>query len=151
MQRCIAVLVCGFAGLGLGAQHQAPQYALWQADISVRSLKVTEAKGNLTVRGIVAVESGEVLSARVDVFLPVGVGLVTMSAGCVPGPNRTGISELRARVECSLGNMSSGSNREFYVVTTAPPNGVARGFAVVVMSDTPDPKPANNFLERVIP
>ena len=150
MRRFIAVLVCGFAGLGLGAQQQAPQYALWQADLSIRSLKVSEAKGNLTARVVVAAESGEVLSARVEVFLPVGVGLVTLSSGCVAGPNRTGISELRARVECSLGNMASGSNREFYVVTTAPPNGVARGFAVVVMSDTPDPKPTTIW-RRTLP
>jgi hypothetical protein len=37
------------------------------------------------------------------------------------------------------------------VMTTMPPRGVARGFAAVAVSDTPDPKPGNNFAERVIP
>jgi hypothetical protein len=37
------------------------------------------------------------------------------------------------------------------VVTTTPPSGVARGFGAVAMSDTPDPKPGNNFADRVIP
>ena len=104
-----------------------------------------------TDREIVAAEFGEALGARVEVLLPVGVGIVTLGSGCVAGPNVTGISALRARVECTLGNMPARSNRELFVVTTTPPNGVARGFAVVAMSDTPDPKPANNFLERVIP
>ena len=99
---------------------------------------------------IVAAELGEVLAARVEVMLPVGVGIVALDPGCNPGPDRTGISELRARVECGLGNMAARSTRELYVVTTSPPIGVARGFAVVAMSDTPDPKPGNNFAERVI-
>jgi hypothetical protein len=151
MQRFTAVLVSGFAGLGLGTHQQVPQYALWQADLQIRSLTVSEAKGNLTARVVIVVEVGEALAARVEVLLPVGVGIVTLGPGCVAGPNRTGISELRARVECSLGDLAARSNRELYVVTTTPPNGIARGFAVVAMSDTPDPKPGNNFLERVIP
>ncbi len=76
---------------------------------------------------------------------------MTLGSGCVAGPNVTGISALRARVECTLGNLPARSNRELFVVTTTPPAGVVRGFAVVVMSDTPDPKPTNNFAERVIP
>ena len=98
-----------------------------------------------------AARSGEALGARVEVLLPVGVGIVNLGSGCFAGPNVTGISVLRARVECTLGNMPARSNRELWVVTTTPPNGVARGFAVVAMSDTPDPRPANNFLERVLP
>jgi hypothetical protein len=146
-----AALVLGVTGAGLPAHQRAPQYALWQADLSIRSLVVTEERGNLRARIVVASEFGEALFARVEVLLPVGVGIVSLGAGCVAGPDRTGISELRARVECTLGSMPARSNREFYVVTTTPPIGVVRGFAVVAMSDTPDPKPSNNFAERVIP
>ena len=133
--------------LGLGTR----QHLLWQADLLIRSLTITQEKGNLTARVVVASESGEALSARLEILLPVGVGIVTLGSGCKAGPSRTGISELRARVECNLGNMPARSHRELYVVTTTPPPGVARGFAVVAMSDTPDPRPANNFAERVIP
>jgi hypothetical protein len=128
-----------------------PQYVLWQADLLIRSLTVSEAKGNLTARAVVVAEFGEALAVRVEVLLPVGVGIVRLAPGCVPGPNVTGIAALRARVECNLGNMPARSSRELFVVTTTPPSGVARGFAVVAMSDTPDPKPANNFAERVTP
>ncbi len=131
------------------APRQRP--LLWQADLQVRSLTVTEDKGNLSARVVVATEVGEALGARLEVLLPVGVGIVSLGSGCVPGPNRTGIRELRARVECTLGDMQAGSNREVIVVTTTPPSGIAKGFAVVVMSETPDPKPSNNFAERVIP
>ena len=155
MKWLTAVLVSGLASLGMRAepafQQPAAQYALWQADLQIRSLTVSEAKGNLTARVVIAVEVGEALAARVEVLLPVGVGIVSLGAGCVPGPSRTGISELRARVECSLGNLPARSNREFSIVTTTPPTGVGRGFAVVAMSDTPDPKPGNNFVERIIP
>ncbi len=147
MERFAALVVSILAGLGPTTR----QHLLWQADLQIRSLTISEEKGNLTARVVVASEFGEALAARLEILLPVGVGIVTLGAGCSAGPSRTGISELRARVECRLGNMPARSYREFYVVTTTPPTGVARGFAVVAMSDTPDPKPGNNFLERVIP
>ena len=147
MARLTLLVMSILASLGFRAR----QHPLWQADLQIRSLTVSEAKGNLTARVIVTAEVGEALAARIEVMLPVGVGIVTLGAGCRAGPNRTGISELRARVECHLGDMPARSSRELFVVTTTPPHGVARGFAVVVMSDTPDPKPGNNFAERVIP
>jgi len=154
MKRAGVVFAASIAGLAFGTGQEgggARQFALWQADLAIKSLTVSEATGNLTARVVVSVESGEALAARVEVLLPVGVGIVQLGPGCVPGPNRTGISELRARVECTLGNLPARSSRELMVVTTVPPNGVSRGFAVVAMSDTPDPKPGNNFLERTIP
>jgi len=147
MSRLMALVLTVLAGLNGGTR----QRALWQADLQIRSLTISEANGNLTARVVVASELGDALAARVEVLLPVGVGIVTLGSGCRAGPNHTGISELRATVECTLGDMPARSNRELFVVTTTPPNGVARGFAVVAMSDTPDPKPGNNFLERAIP
>jgi hypothetical protein len=147
MDRFAALLLSVLAALG----PEARQRPLWQADLQIRSLTVSEDKGNLTARVIVTAESGEALAARVEVLLPVGVGIVTLGPGCVAGPSMTGIRELRARVECTLGNLPARSNREVLVVTTIPPNGVVRGFAAVAMSETPDPKPGNNFAERAIP
>lgn len=154
MPRLIMALVAAALGLGAGGQdvaREVRQFALWQADLQIRSLTVSEEKGSLRARVVVGVEVGEALGARIEVLLPVGVGIVTLGPGCQAGPNVTGIRELRARVECSVGDMSPRSTREVFVVTTVPPNGVSRGFAVVAMSDTPDPKPGNNFAERVIP
>src|ERR1043166_13009 len=148
MGRLAWLLVAMLTGLQ-ATSRQRP--LLWQSDLQIRSLTVSEDKGNLSARVVVATEVGEALGARVEVLLPVGVGIVSLGTGCVAGPNRTGIRELRARVECSLGDMQAGSNKEVLVVTTMPPAGIARGFGVVVMSETPDPKPGNNFLERVIP
>ena len=147
MSRLVALVLTVLAGLNAGAR----QRVLWQSDLQIRSLTVSEEKGNLMARVVVAAEMGEALGARVDVLLPVGVGIVAMGEGCHAGPSLTGISELRARVECSLGNMAARTNRSLFVVTTLPPAGVARGFGAVAMSDTPDPKPGNNFAERAIP
>ena len=147
MTRLLALVLTVLAVLRPGTR----QRVLWQADLQVRSLTVSEAKGNLTARVVVAAEVGEALGVRVDLLLPVGVGIVSMEEGCHAGPSLTGISELRARVECSLGNLPARSYRTLFVVTTTPPVGVARGFGAVAMSDTPDPKPGNNFAERAIP
>jgi hypothetical protein len=143
----LMVLLLLLAGLGPVTR----QRVLWQADLQIRSLKVSREKGGLRAVVVVATEVGEALDARVEVLLPVGVGIVTLGPGCVAGPNVTGISALRARVECSLGNLPARSSRELFVVTTMPPSGVSRGFGVVAMSDTPDPKPGNNFSERALP
>src|ERR1044071_6129371 len=143
MGRLAWLLVWAFSGLGL-AHRQRP--LLWQADLQVRSLTVSEDKGNLSARVVIATEVGEALGARVEVLLPVGVGIVSLGTGCVAGPNRTGIRELRARGERSLGAMQAGADKGALVLTTMPPAGIARGFGVVVMSETPDPKPSNNFL-----
>jgi hypothetical protein len=136
--------------LGLDRQSGAAQSSLWQADLQIQSLTVTESKGLLTARVVIGTELGEALATRVQVLLPVGVGIVTLGSGCAAGPNVTGINDLRGRVECTLGNLPARSHRELMVVTTTPPVGVPRGFAAVAMSETPDPKPANNFAERVI-
>ena len=118
MDRFIAVIFSVLASLGVGARQQM----LWQADLQIRSLVVSEVNGKLIARVVVSAELGEALGARVEVLLPVGVGIVTLGPGCVAGPNVTGISDLRARVECTLGNMAARANREFFVITTTPPS-----------------------------
>ena len=146
----LAILLSSLTGF-LAAARQGQPALLWQADLVVRSATVSAEKGNLTLHVVIGSDFGEALGARVEVLLPVGVGIVSLGAGCVPGPSPTGISALRARVECTLGNLTARSSRSLVVVTTTPPNGVVRGFAVVAMSDTPDPKPGNNFAERILP
>ena len=125
---------------------------LWQADVLVRSLEVTLLNGNLLAR--IVVGSGaedEARSARVEVLMPVGVGIVRMGAGCIASAAPAGITALRGRVTCELGTLAVQGSREVFVMTTLPPTGVPRTFGVFAMSDTPDPKPGNNFAERTLP
>ena len=124
---------------------------VWQADLQIRSLTVTELKGNLTAKVVVVAELGEAMGARLEVMLPVGVGIVKLGAGCAPGPSAPGVPSLHARVICTIGSLRPRDSREFAVTTTTPPDNVARRFGVMASSDTPDPKPGNNFAERVIP
>ena len=128
-----------------GGQH------IWQSDLQVRTLTVSESGQNLTVRFVIIAEIGEAMAAKVEVMLPPGVGIVEMGPGCKPGPNPPGVSALRARVLCTLGNLPLRSARELFVTTTQPPPGASRGFGVIATSDTPDPKPGNNFAEKGIP
>ncbi len=134
-----------------GARGSAAQQHLWQADLQIRSLAVSESEGTLTARVVVVAEFGEALAARVEVMLPVGVGILRMATGCAAGPSPPGVPSLRARVICVIGNLSPRDPREFSVTTTMPPDGITRRFGVMATSDTPDPKPGNNFAERVIP
>jgi hypothetical protein len=114
-------------------------------------LEVTASKAGLTARLLVGSEVGESIATRVEVLLPVGVGLVRVSPECAGGPHPPGVSTLRARVICSLGNLPPHSVRELHIVTTVPPPGRHRGFGVMALSDTPDPRPSNNFAEKALP
>ena len=108
-------------------------------------------KAHAVVR-VLAVESeAPSRGTSVQVMLPVGVGVIRMSEGCVLGASPPGVSVLRARVICDLGVVANRATREVTVFTTVPPNGIAKTFGVVALSDTPDPKPANNFAERTLP
>jgi len=144
-------LVALLAGVAVIPLPELPQQALWQADLQIRSLTVTEVHGRLSARVVVGSEFGEAMATRVEVLLPVGVGLLETAAGCAASPSPPGVSALRARVICVLGNLPAHSSRAFQVLTTIPPNGVTRGFGVVAVSDTPDPRPGNNFAEKAIP
>jgi hypothetical protein len=125
--------------------------ALWQADVVIRSLTVRPTADRLTAQVVVGAELGEATSVRVEVLLPVGVGLLDAGPPCRPGPSAPGVSSLHARVICPLGDLPSRGSRSLSVATTLPPPGVARTFAVVALSDTPDPRPSNNYAEKVIP
>ena len=135
------------AGLTLGGVSQH----VWQADLQIRSLTVSESNGNLVARFVVVAEIGEAMAARVEIMLPPGVGIVELGPGCKPGPNPPGVSALRANVLCSLGNMPTRSSRQLFVTTTQPPPGQSSRFGVIAISDTPDPRPGNNFAEKNLP
>ena len=147
MGKLLSVLVVWSATAG----PASGQRMLWQSDLQVRSLSVTEAAGNLTARVVVTAELGEAREAKVEVLLPVGVGIVHLGPDCAAGPSPPGAPSLRARVICTVGNLKPRESREFSVTTTVPPPGMERRFGVMATSDTPDPKPGNNFAERVIP
>jgi len=125
---------------------------MWRADIQVQSLRITRLDENLLMRLVVYSENDdEARAARVEILLPVGVGLVRMAEGCTASAGPPGVSVLRARVTCELGGLAIRSSREVFVMTTTPPTGIPGTFGAFAMSDTPDPKPGNNFMERTLP
>jgi hypothetical protein len=129
----------------------APQHA-WQSDVSVRALELTMQKGgtSITARVVVATDSGDARGVRLEIMLPVGVGVVTVPDGCRPSPSP--IMSLSARVTCVLGDLRVREIRELSIVTTGrPASREPLPFAVFAFSDTPDPQPSNNFAERGVP
>lgn len=144
----------GIGFLVLLARAAAAQ-GLYQTDLRVQTLDVQRVPGGLMAHAVVGVLAAEndapSRGTSVQVLLPVGVGVIRMSQGCVLGASAPGVSALRARVICYLGVVANRSTREVVVFTTIPPQGVAKTFGIVALSDTPDPKPANNFAERTVP
>lgn len=143
------------AGISLSVATLAVAQALYQTDLQIQTLEVQRVPEGLrahAVVGVVAVENeAPSRGTSVQVLLPVGVGVLRMSQGCVLGASPPGVGALRARVICDFGVVPTRSTREVTVLTTIPPLGVPKTFGIVAVSDTPDPKPSNNFAERTLP
>jgi len=129
---------------GLAAQRR------WQADIRIESLAIAPVgKGSLTVRIQVASDDQETArESRLEVLVPVGLDVLRLGAGC--RASASAVPHLTGRVTCELGDIPVRGLREVLLVTTRPPAGAVAHFAAFVMSNTPDPRPANNFAERLV-
>jgi len=130
-------------------QVDAPR--VWQADLAVQTFEVTAPKrgGPITARVVVATGNEEARGVRLEMLLPVGIGVLRVSDGCRPSPSP--VASLNARVSCVVGDMPVRALREISVTTSGVPTPDARPqFAVFAFSDTPDPRPTNNFAERTL-
>jgi uncharacterized protein DUF11 len=125
---------------------------VWQADVRIQALDITRVENNLVARVVVYSDNDDdARSVHVEILLPVGVGVLRTAAGCQASASPPGVSALRARVMCDLGTLPVRSSREVFVMTTAPAARSAKTFAVFALSETPDPRPGNNYAERTLP
>ncbi len=132
-------------------ERALPSQESWQADVRVQSIVLSAAnRGQIaTTVTITSDNDDDARSARADILLPVGVGVLRMPANCAASP--TAVSALNARVTCNLGDIPVRGLSQLFIITTAVPGNAHPRFAVFVMSDTPDPDPANNYAERNVP
>lgn len=136
---------------GSRAEQSLQSARVWQADLAVQAFDLTAMKqgGSIAAHVVVATGNEEARGVRLELLLPVGIGVLRVSDGCRPSPSP--VASLNARVSCALGDMPVRALREVSVMTSGVPAADARPhFAVFVFSDTPDPRPANNFAERAL-
>ena len=135
-----------------GAASRAAAQAVWQADLRVQALEVTRIDGNLVARVVVYSDNNdEARAVHLEILLPVGVDVVRTAQGCQASASPPGVSVLRARVMCDLGTLPVRASREVFVMTTSPLATTPKTFAVFALSETPDPRPGNNYAERTLP
>ena len=149
--RVTALLVLPLAA-GILHANASRQSLKWQADIQIRTLEVTRSRSGMSLRVVVYTENDdEAREAKVLILLPVAVGIEKLGPGCSATPGPSMMPSLRATVACDLGVIANGAIREVHLATTLPPDDATRRFGVFAYSATPDPKPGNNYAERVIP
>ena len=121
----------------------------WESDVSVRAVEFSKAAraGSITMHVMVTAERDDARAVRLEIMLPVGVGVLAIPAACRASP--APVMSLAARVTCTLGDLHRRDVRTITVTTTDRP-GVRQPlrFAAFAFSDTPDPQPGNNFAER---
>jgi hypothetical protein len=128
------------------------QQLAWQADVQIKTLEVTRARSGVSVRVVVYTEhNDEARDARLLILLPVGAGLQKMGAGCTASTAPSMMPSLRATVTCELGSIADRGFHEVLVAITPPSIGSKARLGVFAYSATPDPRPGNNYAERVFP
>jgi len=124
----------------------------WQADVQIQSLDLSQLDQSLVARVVVYSDNhDDARAVHVEILLPPGVGVTRTAMGCSASASPPGVSEPRAKVMCDMGTLPAHTAREVFVITTLPPAGTPKTFGVFASSDTPDPRPANNFAERTLP
>lgn len=139
-----AVLVCTMHG-GEHAQRT------WASDVSVRSVGLSKTATNhaIAMRVTVTAERDEARAVRLEIMLPVGVGVLAVPPECRSSP--TPVMSLAARVTCTLGDLRARDARRISITTTdRPGTRQPLRFAAFAFSDTPDPDPGNNWASAVL-
>jgi len=128
------------------------QHRFWQADVGIQSLTVEPANGELRAR--VVIYSGmddPSRGVRVEVLLPLGTSVLRMPPGCRVGAD-TGVGDqVRGRISCELGTLRVRERRELDLGITVPAPGVVKSVAAFVSSESPDPRPGDNYLVKLVP
>jgi hypothetical protein len=139
--------------LAAGLLHASGRRQLkWQADIQIRTLEITRSRTGMSLRVVVYTENDdEARDAKVLILLPVAVGIEKLGPGCTATAGPSMMPSLRATVACDLGAIADRAFREVLLTTTLPPDESPRRFGVFAYSATPDPRPGNNYAERIIP
>ena len=147
-----ALLVVLAALVAFAARRaDAARQLAWRADVHVRAIDVVRVRqdGPTTTRVVVASDDDAARGVRLEVMLPVGVGVLHMADGCRTSP--APVSTLAARVTCALGDLPAHAPRSVFVTTSGRPASAQPRIAVFALSDTPDPIPSNNYAERSVP
>ena len=154
MNRTLTRTAALFLSLGLAgnASREPDAQQVWQADIQIRTLEITKTKTNISARVVIYTErDDDARDARLVILLPVGVGIDRLAAGCAASAGPSMVPALRAMVLCDIGRIPNGGFREVEITTTIPEESTQKRFGVFTYSSTPDPKPGNNYAERIIP
>lgn len=137
------------AGFTSGAPRPTDDPRVWQSDLEIESLEVAELRsgGSVNARIVISAEGSDAARAvRLEIMLPIGVGVLRLAQGCTPSASP--VTGLNARVTCELGEVQPRGIREIAISTTSRKSSIPLRFAAFAYSDTPDPSPANNFAER---
>jgi hypothetical protein len=147
-----ALLLVTTALVGGVRDTVAGQKLAWQADVQIRTLEITRARTGISVRIVVYTEhDDEARDARLLILLPVGVGIQRLVAGCTASASPSMMPSLRATVTCELGSIADGGFHEVLLAITAPNSPTPTRLGVFAYSATPDPRPGNNYAERILP
>jgi hypothetical protein len=142
----VLALTAGFAS---AASRSIGDPRVWQSDLQIASLEAAELRSGASINARIVISaegSDPAQAAKVEIMLPIGVGVLRLANGC--RPSASPVTGLNARVTCDIGDLQPRGTREITISTTNRASTIPLRFAAFAYSDTPDPSPANNFAEK---
>lgn len=127
----------------------AAAVALAAADLRIQSVTVGAGpRGAVTIQVVIVADGGDAHAVRLTVRPPNGLSPGRIPAGCHHSPAPS--AEPPAPVVCDLGDLPVRGLRTVDLLFTAATKPAGK-IGVLVESDSPDPLPSNNYVERSLP
>ena len=137
--------------VGTGLLSPGGQQRLRQSDIGIQVITVQVEAGELISRVVVYAGMDDPSDGvRLELLLPPGSTVFRMPPGCMSDADPRG-SQVRGRISCSLGTLAVHERRQLVFATSIPAPAVPKSVAAFVSSDSPDPRPGDNFSLRTAP
>lgn len=136
--------------VGTGLQSVG-QPRLRQSDIGIQVMTVQAEAGELVSRVVVYAGMDDPSDGvHLEFLLPPGSTVYRMPPGCGTEGDGRG-SPIRGRISCNLGTLAVHERRQLVFATSVPGLAVPKSVAAFVSSDSPDPRPGDNFSLKTVP
>ena len=122
-----------------------------QADVQVRSMTAARVGDTLVCKfEVFSFHDDDAVNTTARVLLPVGTKFLSSATACV---GSTAVRDgTQAFATCDIGRLGVGESKTVQVVTTLPHIATIRKtFGAFAWSETPDPRPRNNYGEATAP
>ncbi len=149
--RATLLAIVGTGLLSADVRGGNRQQRLRQSDIGIQALTVQIEAGAMVSHVVVYAGMDDPSDGvHLELLLPPGSTVLRMPPECVAVTDVKG-SPVRGRISCNLGTFVVNERRHLVFASSVPLPTIPKAVAAFVSSDSPDPRPGDNFSLKILP